>query len=139
MANQAVKTQGTVLAIEEPPGSTTYVDIGDVKSVGASGGQAPEIDVTNLGSTAKEFILGLADNGTIPLGLNWAGVGNDAGQTHLLSRYNDSTATSFRVTFSNSDTMTFSALVQTFDVSVEPDAAVDLAVGLRVTGSRVFA
>lgn len=64
-----VRTQGTVLYMCLA-GGTTVATIGKVADVGEFGGQADDIDITNLSSTAKEYLVGLVDNGEMTLQLN---------------------------------------------------------------------
>lgn len=52
-----------------------YTTVAEVLSIGPVGSTAPEVDVTNLDSTAKEYIGGLADGNTVEIEMNWL-VGN---------------------------------------------------------------
>lgn len=83
MAKQAtkakfVKTQGTGLHVS----TTTTLDPSDamlkwadlavtIKQPQYQGGQSDELEVTTLASDAKEFTVGLADNGTFNMSGNW--------------------------------------------------------------------
>lgn len=51
-------------------GGTTVATIGNVADLGEFGGQADDIDVTNLDSLAKEYLVGLVDNGELTLQIN---------------------------------------------------------------------
>lgn len=64
-----VRTQGTDLYMCLA-GGTTVATIGKVADLGEFGGQADDIDITNLKSAAKEFLTGLVDNGELTLQLN---------------------------------------------------------------------
>lgn len=63
-----VRTQLTEVFILDT--STTIKKILNVADVGEFGPQADDIEVTNLESTAKEFLTGLGDNGEVTLQLN---------------------------------------------------------------------
>ncbi len=52
------------------PSTPAVVKIGNVTNLGEFGGQADEIETTNLDSVAKEFFKGLADNGEMSLQVN---------------------------------------------------------------------
>ena len=138
----AIKSQGTLFEIEALPiGSGSWTAIAEVQSIPASGGQAPEIDVTHLRSTGKEYLLGLPDYGSVQIAGNYLGVGVDAGQTMVRARYLDQAPCQFRMTLSDTGTtqQTFTALVQSFDIAVTPDSKVDLSFTLRRTGADVIA
>lgn len=60
-------------------------------------GQADEIEVTSICSTAKEFEIGLSDSGTLNLDFNWAG--NQAVQAALRAAKVSGAATAFKITF----------------------------------------
>jgi len=138
----AIKSQGTLFEIEQLPiGSGSWVAIGEVQSIPGAGGQAGEIDVTHLRSTGKEFLLGIPDYGSQQITGNYLGVGVDAGQTLVRARYADQQAAQFRVTMVDSGTtqITFTALVQSFDIDIQPDSKVNLSFTLRRTGADVIA
>jgi len=138
----AIKSQGTLLEIEQLPiGSGSWVGISEVQSIPGGGGSSPEIDVTHLRSTGKEYLLGLPDYGSHQITGNYLGAGVDAGQGLVRSRYLDQAPAQFRMTLADVGTtqMTFTALVQSFDLSVTPDSKVDLSFTLRRTGSDTLA
>jgi hypothetical protein len=97
-----------------------------------------EIDCTHLQSTVKEFLIGLEDPGTYVFTCNW--LFSDTGQNALRVARTARTLLTFRVTFSDSSTMTFTAYVQTFS---GPGAAVDDKltgdITLKISGSIITA
>jgi hypothetical protein len=67
-----LKTQGTEIYILDATNSGSEVQkIGKVTGGSGVGGEAGEIDITNLDSTAMEFLTGLKDNGSVSLDVNW--------------------------------------------------------------------
>jgi hypothetical protein len=60
-------------------------------------GQADEIEVTSICSTAKEFEIGLSDSGSLQLDFNWAG--NEVVQAALRAAKISGAITAFRITF----------------------------------------
>lgn len=67
-----LKTQGTELYILDTTNSASEVQkIGNVTGGSGVGGTAGEITATNLDSTAQEFVVGLKDNGTVSINLDW--------------------------------------------------------------------
>jgi len=62
---------------------TTDTKIGEVTDFTGPGGAAAVIDITHLGSTAKEKMIGLRDEGQLSMTMNF--VATDAGQITFIS------------------------------------------------------
>lgn len=81
----AYESQGTIIywsSAGSTSASTAAANaIGEVVGFSGPSGQANAIDVTHLGSTAKEFMMGLRDEGEVTLDINF--VPGDAGQIRL--------------------------------------------------------
>jgi Phage tail tube protein, TTP/Ubiquitin-activating enzyme E1 FCCH domain len=118
----------------------TQVTIGNLKSVPLPGGQKSELETTNLGSTSKEFIAGLRDNGQATVGFDVDQ--DDQGQQVLRSSFaaSGSIASTWLVTLPNGKTRTFNAFVTNYG---EPQIGVDQvfmgSVTLRITGDITYA
>jgi hypothetical protein len=123
------------------PGDFTRVGgvsgIRDIRS-----GTAAEIDVSDLQSTAKEFVLGLADNGSMSFDLFYDQA--DPGQITLEQLRESSASASFRVGVRNplqagSPTgftlLSFTGFVATFPITLGVDAAVTGTCTVRITGA----
>ena len=67
-----------------------YTTIAEVLSVSEIGSTNPEINVTNLDSTAQEYIPGLADGTTVEFEMNWV-AGNASQQALRTAVANGST------------------------------------------------
>jgi hypothetical protein len=65
----AIETQGTRFFWSSSTGLSTTNEIDQVQNWSGLGGASPSIDVTDLGSTAREKIPGLRDPGELSLGL----------------------------------------------------------------------
>lgn len=52
-------------------GPETFTKVAEVLSIGPVGATAPEVDVTNLDSTSKEYIGGLPDGQQVEISGNW--------------------------------------------------------------------
>jgi hypothetical protein len=115
----------------------TYTTIAEVKTYSGLDGAASEIDVTHLGSTAKEFRLGLVDEGGFSFEMNR--VAADSGQVALLTSRNAGTVKSYKLTLPNAEVATFDALAKTFPVAGAVDGVVSHSIGLRITGAVVWA
>jgi hypothetical protein len=125
-------TAGTATAT-----GATYSQVGNLKSFSGFDGQASEIDVSNLSSTAKEFRLGLVDFGMLQLELDHDNT--DAGQAALLAAYNAATAKSFKLTLPNSNVASFTAYVRKFSAQGGVDQVVKRQVDLRISGAVTWA
>lgn len=124
--------------------------IANLLEVPQEGGDKTEIDVTNLDSTRKEFVLGLEDGGSVTVNANY----DPAETSHkaLRALKDAGTASQFVVCYSDgtsTPTLTgssitpptdrsgvvFSALVKQFAVTGAADNVLKVAVTLRVTGA----
>jgi len=129
-----IKTQGTLVQIDT--GSATFETIGGVSSIsGIGGGEAADIDVTDFASTAKEFLQGLPDEGTVTISGNYDP--SDAQQSLMLSKRASQESGDFKVILpdTGSTTFDFTAFVKSFDKSIEADDAVRFTANLRISGS----
>ncbi|SCZ80393.1 phage tail tube protein [Acidaminobacter hydrogenoformans] len=104
MTTLAKAGNGTTLMI----GATV---VGEVKKISPLGSKRDEIDVTTLSSAAKEFILGMADYGSVTVTVNW--YPGDAGQTAIRTAFANQTTDTYTITFPSSlgATYVFQALV----------------------------
>lgn len=116
----------------------TYTPIAEIRSFSGPGGTAAIIDATTLGSTGKEKIMGLQDEGTLSLELNFSP--GDSGQQALLADRAGQVKKKFKITFSdaNNATATFSAYVTGFTVGGGVDALTTATVTLEITDAVVW-
>lgn len=141
MASTAITSQQTIFEVEASPGSPfEWVAVGNVKSISdLEGGSSSEVDITDLRSTAKEFLSGLADNGSVTMAINY--YRGDAGQVILDARRLDGRTTNFRITLPSGPTpkATFAGFVKKFSKSMAVDSPVGSSLELRVTGAVTWA
>ena len=116
--------------------SSVATDIAEVLRVGAIGSQTPEVDVTNLDSTAKEYIGGLAEGANVEFDLNWI-AGNTA-QEYLRDAVGNTEV--FQMTWSDSSTADFSMVVLGFNRGeTSPEGQLTASVTGRISGSITWA
>lgn len=113
--------------------------VAGVQSItGISSGQSTEIDVTTLASTAKEFKVGLRDNGSFQMTM----IRNqdDAGQLELWNAQGSQTAYTMIITLpsSTANVLTFSAFVTSFSTDISADGVVTGTATVRVTGGIAY-
>lgn len=135
MAN--IESQGTVFAIYN---GTTYDNVAQVTGVsGLGGGSATVIEASNLDSTAREFIMGLPDEGEITLELNFDP--DDTEHDKLEDVRASRTLTQFKITMTDTTptTYTFSGYVLSVSKNFVIDDLVKASVTIRVSGAVVKA
>ena len=118
----------------------TYTAIANVRSFSDfESGSAAEIEVTHLASTAKEFRLGLVDNGSFTMTIDHSNA--DGGQAALQARRLDGVATNMKVTLPSGTTpvASFSGLVKKFTKSAAVDGVITASVDVRVNGAITWA
>lgn len=135
-SSSALTSQGMTIGIGDGASPTeAFTTIAEVKSIDGPGGQTAEIDVTDLNSTAKEFVLGLQDEGDITLDMNY--IPSNAQHAALRTLRGNGNENNFRITFTDSPntTWTFGARVKGFTINNSVDSVTGLSVTLRVTGA----
>jgi hypothetical protein len=134
-----LQTQGTTIAIETSDSPSTFGTIGEVKSISGPSGSAPEIDTTNLSSTAREFNMGLPDEGNISISCSYDP--DDTNQALCRTKRNSQVSGNFKITCADSPatTITFTAYVTEWSLSFDIDAVATLTIGLRLTGAVTIA
>lgn len=121
------KSFGTAVTV----GGTAITGLTDVSF---SGGDVPTFDMTTHDSTAKEYVPGLVDYGTIELSgkVNHA----DAGQDAL--RAGVGTSLTFVVTYPNSATITCTAIGGVMNETAPLEGSVDFSVSCKITGAKTY-
>jgi len=136
MSSLALDSQGMTIGIAatlaSPP---VYALITEVKDITGPGGSATEIDASDLSSTAKEFRMGLQDEGQVTLTLNY--IPTNTQHALLRSQRAAQALTYFQLTFTDSPTTewSFTAFVQEISISNSVDALTEGSITLRVSGA----
>lgn len=137
MASTAIQSQGTKLLVRNHATTPAFVEVGNVVSMsGIAGGSASDIDVTNLQSTAKEYLLGLVDEGEVSISLHYNI--EDVGQDELAYLRANAKLGSFKIEIpvgAETVTFAFNASVKQFSKDVGVDSVVSSTVTLKVSGS----
>jgi hypothetical protein len=119
-----------------------YYPIGEVTGFNGPTGSANVIDVTNLGSTAKEKMIGIRDEGQVSISVNV----NASADQYQLALKNDRAARSLRkfdITFTDQATalahipsaINFDAYVTGFAITGSVDNAVKGTITLEITSA----
>jgi len=135
---QAVLGSTTTLKLLDITTSpNAYTLVGEVLRIGPIGSVAPEVDVTNLDSTSKEYIGGLPDGASVEFSMNWI---KGAMQVILQGVVGDTR--SFQVTWPDSPATvaTFNMVVLGFSMDeTTPETQLKAMVNGRITGDITWA
>lgn len=112
---------------------TTFTKILNLKDFSGFDGSASEIDTTNLDSTAKEFRLGLVDNGQFTINYDYDPA--DAGQNALRAKRVSGVLSNFRLTLPNQTPITFNGYVKKASLQGGVDAVAKNASDIRISGA----
>lgn len=134
--SQAVPSQGFKLFIGDNDSPMEFVEVKEIKDFQGFDGEASEIDVTHLQSTAKEKRLGLQDYGNFAVNMNY--LPTDAGQNLVrAAKVSGSTQlapNSFKIQYADGRTTLFSGYVKNAPRSGSVDAVISSSFSIMVTG-----
>lgn len=116
---------------------TTYAQIGQVTSISGPDGSVPEVDVTNLDSTGKEYIGGLPDFGSVTLEVIFDAATATTMHEQIWNDFLSQTVTTYQIRLSDSPqtTITFTGYPNQYSYSLGVDAAVTASLGIKVSGA----
>jgi predicted secreted protein len=134
MTSAAQVALATVLKRGDGGGPEVFNAVAEVISFGGPDGEPTVIDVSHLGSTARDKLVGLLDEGQVTLTLNH--IPGDAEQSGMRADRATigQTPRNYQLVLPDATTITFAALVLSFNIAGDPDSQVTLAVTLEVSG-----
>ncbi len=121
----AIVTQSTTLSIDSQL-------VGEVVDFSGPGGSASVIDATHLGSTAKEKLMGLPDEGQFTFNLNLDP--QDEGQGDLRDARIARSKNTYLLTLSDGTTLSFDGFCLEFSIAGGVDALVSASCTIEITG-----
>jgi hypothetical protein len=129
-----LESQGVTIGIGDSGSPVTYTTIGEMTDISGPDGSAPEYDRTTLTSTAREYRMGLHDEGNISLSGFYDP--NDTGQSEAQTARKNRTLKEFKITETDSPATehTFQGYVTGFSLSRSVDQDVTLSITIRITG-----
>lgn len=137
MTVTAIETQGTKFEIRTTDSPAVFTEIKSVTNFSLFDGKANIIDITNLQSTAKEKLMGLQDFGGVSLTINH--LPTDTGQVACRTAKGNRTLQTFKVTFSDLSTATFTGYVLANPINGGVDSKTGASIDIEVSGSPTFA
>lgn len=136
MTTPAQSAQGTKFYLGSSGSPNDYSAIPGIVGYNGPSGQANLIDVTDLDSTGKEYLIGLKDEGEITLDINWA-VDNTVHKA-LRAAYSARTLKTLAIDFTDTAPVTrweADIYVTSCQITGGVDAAVKASVTLKITGA----
>lgn len=135
----ALKSQGSGFWLGSGASPQVFTEVPDVVSVTGPDGSASEIDVTALDSTAKEFLIGLPDSGSVQVEMIWGGENSPQTNQELLRAAWQSQAVQtaqVRLSDSPQTKYQFDCYIMGWSLSgLEPDGAAHATITARITGA----
>ena len=113
-----------------------YLAVPEARSLNFADAQTPEIDVTTLISTSKEYLLGLQDAGEFSFELNY--VPFDAAIVELRIAKADALKRAFKVDFPDGSTFALQGFVKAVPLQTDYQSAVSGSCTIKVTGATVW-
>lgn len=130
--------QGTILSRETSLGSGVFVPMANVTGFDGPNAQVPDIDTTDLGSTAKEFTGGLVDYGDLSMDVNFDVDAPTHEQVFQDMEASPVTQTNWRITWANSTKKyTWKAYPKSFPLSGAVDGIYKGKATLKLCSQRV--
>jgi hypothetical protein len=126
-----LNAQFTTLTITDELGNP--VEIAQINSYDGFTGEATEIDVTNLQSTAMEFRPGLQDFGDVTIEMQRDP--SDPGQTELQAAKAAQSVRDFVLTVDNAIEFRFSGFVRSLTAAGEVNGVLTGSSTIRITGN----
>lgn len=128
-------TKETKMYVGDLASPTVYTAIKGVLGVPPVLQEAPEIDVTSLDSTSREYIGGLATGDELDIEFNWHR--QDPGQVAVAAAKAAGTPYPFKVDFPDGTRLTFNAIVRSFGPGAALDDAMKGQFKLKISGDVV--
>lgn len=132
----AVLGKGADLDLGSGASPQVYTTIAEVLRCGPIGSTNPEVNVTNLDSTAQEYIAGLADGNTVEFEFNW--VAGNTQQQQLRTDQAAGNTINLRMTWPNSPATiaVFDLVLLDFEMGeTTPEMQITGRASGRITGS----
>lgn len=132
----AVLGSGSTLQIGSGASPQVYSTIAEVLRCGPIGSTNPEVDVTNLDSTAKEYIAGLADGNSVEFEMNF--IAGNTQQESLRTSQAAGDTVNMRMVWSTSPNTSavFEMVLLTFEMGeTTPEQQLTAMASGRISGS----
>ncbi len=130
-----LQSQGSLFKAGDGASPETFNTVGQITAIDGPSTEVPLVDVSNLSSSAREYNVGLKDEGefTIPVQYD----PSDTGQTRCQTLLDNRTTGNFQIELTDSPATvwTFAAYVKSFTKSATIDDVWKGEITLKVSGS----
>ncbi len=113
-----------------------YLPVSEARTINAADAQTPEIDVTTLLSTSREYLLGLQDAGEFSFEMNY--VPFDPAIVELRQAKADALKRAFYIEFPEGSVYAFQGFVKAVPFQTDYQSAMSGSCTLKVTGATVW-
>jgi hypothetical protein len=132
-----ISAQGSTLQINTgTAGAPVYTKINGLLSFSGMDGSASDLDVTDLDSTAMEYISGLVDEGKF--GFEIKRLKTDAGQMAVRAARTSGALTGMKLTLPDAAVATFTVLVKSVPTAGGVNAVLKGSVDTKISGPVVW-
>lgn len=114
----------------------TYLAATESRTINFADAQTPEIDVTTLVSTSKEYLLGLQDAGEFQMEMNY--VPFDPAIVEMRLAKADALKRSLYIEFRDGSVFAFQGFVKAVPFQTDPQSAVSGSATFKITGATVW-
>jgi hypothetical protein len=127
---------GTVLKLGDNASPIVYTTVAYVIDLSGPTEQADDVEVTHLGSSAKEYIAALRDSGEVSMNIHYTEHATLGATSGLYYVFINRLTRSFEIIPSGgAKKFRFSASVTSFERSFNPGESMKVAVTLKVSGA----
>lgn len=139
--SQAQSGLGSILSVNTGTVSTpTWTVVNEVADIVQNGYENETDDVTNMQSSAREFIGTILNPGTWEITMNR--VSTNTGQAKMVSLLNSAATGQFQIQLvknivqtTTGDLIAFSGIVQKYPLSIKPDKAIKVSATIKVSNA----
>ena len=114
----------------------SYLPITEARNIHFSDAQTPEIDVTTLNSTSKEYLVGLQDAGEFSLEMNY--VPFDPAIVEMRAAKLDAKVRAFRIDFPDGSVFAFRGFIRSVPFQTDYQSAMSGSATVKITGATVW-
>lgn len=116
---------------------STYDAVAQVTSITPAGWTQDAIDATNMDSTDgyREFIAGLKDAGEVQISIDYVPSASD----QILAAFASATQKTYKITHPNNVTLTFTAIVTSYQPEVPLDDKMTATATFKISGKPTWA
>ncbi len=120
---------------------STYDDLAEVTSITPPGYTRDAIDATHMASPNdfREYIAGMMDAGECEVEINYVPSASDAVIAAMIAGPGAASGGQFQITFPNSVTWTFQAIVTSYQPGAPDDDKMTASVTFKITGKPTLA